>query len=194
MMMIALFVASGTAAFVSPTTRMPVVQHRSTSPAALHASDELPLMYRKRWQNVDNQPETKKASITPNQAQMAGALLGASLMTAIGVGVSTVNVDHSLEMLSAAGLFDQSVLFTDSLMSGFDVADRVGLVALPLGAMLLMLKDNTESAVAFREIIEEEAEACLVDRPICGKASFDSVDGMVCIETYVQGKLRWECA
>ena len=41
-------------------------------------------------------------------------------------------------------------------------------------------------------------EACLVvaeDEPTCGALSFDSTDdGMVCVETYEDGKLRWACS
>ena len=39
-------------------------------------------------------------------------------------------------------------------------------------------------------------EACLVDavEQVCGPLSFDSTPEMACVETYVDGQLKWVCA
>lgn len=38
------------------------------------------------------------------------------------------------------------------------------------------------------------SEACLlIEEEVCGPTSFDSTDLLTCVETYIDGQLRWVC-
>ena len=44
--------------------------------------------------------------------------------------------------------------------------------------------------------LEEASEACLYyydEEPLCGAMSFDSTGEFACVETYVDGQLKWAC-
>ena len=94
--------------------------------------------------------------------------------------------------LGQSGAFYDQVLFTDTLMRGLDAANMAGLAVLPLAALYLF--QATPSAEYDIDAANEDTEACLVDVPICGRASFDSTDDMVCVEHFSDGKYRWVCA
>ena len=94
-------------------------------------------------------------------------------------------------------MFNQDVLFTDFLVQGFDAGNTAGYAVLALAVMIALASPDAWSSAA--DLAAEEVEACLIDYesegPICGKASFDSVEGgLTCIESYKNGKLRWVCA
>eukprot|EP00326_Haptolina_ericina_P024591 CAMPEP_0181181806 /NCGR_PEP_ID=MMETSP1096-20121128/7537_1 /TAXON_ID=156174 ORGANISM="Chrysochromulina ericina, Strain CCMP281" /NCGR_SAMPLE_ID=MMETSP1096 /ASSEMBLY_ACC=CAM_ASM_000453 /LENGTH=167 /DNA_ID=CAMNT_0023270341 /DNA_START=214 /DNA_END=717 /DNA_ORIENTATION=+ len=149
------------------------------------------------WQRETSVPETQSSS-SSSAAYTVGALLGVSAAAAASVAVSSMSTDASLSMLGAAGYFNEKVLFTDILMRWFDTANGVGYAVLPLAVLYLMQAAPSEYlSVANADFAELEAEACLIalEEPVCGRASFDSTDdGMMCVEDYSSGKLRWACA
>lgn len=173
-----------------------VVGGRTTAVSAMALEGELPAMYRARWQEDDGKRSPMPRVSSNAVAPVVGALVGVSAMAAIGVGASAVGVDKSLMMLANAGLFDQDVLVTDLYMGWLDAANVVGLILLPMVAIYLATPDATaEDVAAAVDGLFNDVEACLVEAEICGPVSFDSSeDGMVCVEDYSSGKLRWECA
>ena len=74
------------------------------------SSSLLPDMYRERWAG-DQSHHTRDATLQTkyNAAKYVGALLGASAVAAVGVGVSTMSTDTSISMLGAAGMFNEDV-------------------------------------------------------------------------------------
>jgi len=165
------------------------------------SSSALPDMYRERWAhdtNEDVAPPKESVAIANefDAAKYVGALLGSSAMAAIGVSFSTASTDYSLSLLNTAGMFDQSVLFTDKLMDALDTANVAGYAMLPLAVLYMMQATPKVYVEAVQDVLQEEA--CLIpeeQEPICGAMSFDSTeDGMFCIEDYSSGGLKWVCA
>lgn len=197
-----------TALVLSPAQRLHT-QHlqRAGTVSALQYSAELPEMYRKRWiggttegERVTQEIKPAAASINaPANSEIAtifGALLGTSVAAALGAGVSTLQVDQTLRQLEAAGMFDQDVLITDTLVNMVDSATQVGWILIPLTLLYLARPTITaREAVDALDTVFDDVEACLVETQLCGPASFDSTeDGMVCVEDHSRGYLSWECA
>jgi hypothetical protein len=185
-----------TAAFVG---QAPLAVQRSTVSMLDRPVGVLPTMYRNRWSGEPREETlSSRVSIRDEKvARIVGAVLGASVAAAIGFGASTYSTDTSLSMLGAAGLFNEHVLFTDILMRWADRANTAGNFVLPLAVLYLMqAKPSTYLATAEADLAEIEEEACLIamEEPVCGKESFDSTDdGMICVEDYSRGSLRWVC-
>jgi hypothetical protein len=173
------------------------------------SSTMLPDMYRSRWAQDDSHLTTtpeKSLETHYSAAKYCGALLGASAVAAIGVGASTMSTDYSLSLLGAAGIFNEHVLFTDLLMRWLDAANVAGCATLPLAVLYLMQAspdDFLATANRDAKVMAEDAEACLVTwetvgeavESVCGAVSFDSTDdGMMCVEDYSTGSLKWVCA
>jgi len=186
---------AASAAFVGPNALSTV--HRAHPPHAsgLGATGELPRLYRERWANEATSPPQAVGSVVQREAaaRLGGALLGASVFAMLGAAVSSAGTDESIRMLGRSGAFNDQVLFTDTLMRGLDAANMAGFAVLPLAALYLF--QATPSAELYDiDAADEDTEACLVDVPICGRASFDSTDDMVCVEHFSDGKYRWVCA
>lgn len=125
---------------------------------------------------------------------LASAVMTVTACALAGGALSIAQADNALSVMASAGLFNYDVLFTDIVVNGVDVANTAGWALLPV-ALFLFVKQAEGGLV-----VDEQTDdlACLVDdvagEHICGHASFDSADGMVCIEAYSNGKLRWVCA
>jgi len=192
------FISIIAASFVAPHAVPSSVEARALAPRALHATQELPVMYRERWANEEATDVPQANGNVANRdaaARLSGALLGASAFALIGASLSGASTDESIRMLVHTGLMNDQVLFTDTLMRGLDTANIVGLAALPLAAFYVFLVTPSDELSAIEA--DFDAEACLiadVEEPICGRASFDSTDDMMCVEHYVDGNFRWVCA
>ena len=106
-MLAAFHVVLSTALVMKPALVLP-----GGSRAVRMSSSALPDMYRDRWARTkeDGAPSTKANNF--DAAKYVGALLGASAMAAIGVGISTASTDYSLSLLGASGEFNEPSLFT----------------------------------------------------------------------------------
>merc|ERR1712083_1031449 len=140
--------------------------------------------------NVIHSKNTRRA------ADMASAVATVTACALAGVALSAAQADTAISMMGSTGLFNYDALFTDIVVEGVDVANAAGWALLPVSFFFFAVQ--TQEALLADEQAEDEVGACLVDevagKHICGHASFDSADGMVCIEDYSNGKLRWVCA
>ena len=138
----------------------------------------------------------EKAWHNPSKVKSPDRLIGAAPQFAGAVGGSTL---AAAVALSVTGAPEHSFSFQDGEF----------LAALGAAAMIILPFSFYNAGRYYSE--EEanwkasEADACLlgtdnsvVDQmaeAVCGSLSFDSTeDGMMCIETNVDGKLRWVCA
>jgi len=190
-----------TATFVGPAA-MPRHPHLIRM-----SSTALPDMYRERWHHDQSHkvatPKQDALESEFSAATYVGGLLGASAVAAIGFGASAYSTDFSLSLLGATGMAYEKVLFTDILMRWLDISNVAGCAILPLAVLYLMQASPTKYlAQANADLAAIEDEACLiewqtdgVEVPICGAVSFDSTDdGMLCVESYSSGSLKWVCA
>lgn len=135
-------------------------------------------------------------SLTPTEraaaASVFGALLGASVCTLAGAEHSASTADHSLALLSGAGMFDQDVLFTDLLMKGVDAGNVAGYAVLALAVMMLAI--NPEAWQVSTQMAVDEIDACLIDDfgegHICGPSQM--LEDMLCVAD--SDGLQWVCA
>ena len=90
-------------------------------------------------------------------------------------------------------------------MRWLDAANVAGAATLPLAVLYLMQASPDEYlAVANADLEALQAEGCfvswetqgtIVEEPVCGPISFDSVDdGYLCIADESSGSLKWMCA
>jgi len=128
---------------------------------------------------------TKSLSMT--RSELLAAVCGVVVCSVAGSAASSTQTDTVLQMLGAADMYNENVLYTDLLVKGVDVANVAGLVVLPLAiAYLISLQraDLTEAEEDWVCVISEFAEE------ICGRPSFDSTDQMTCVEA---NDGRWVC-
>jgi hypothetical protein len=188
------FLTPGTIAATATTARArPIV-----SANANFVQGDLPSMYRERWRQSDDEgKQFPLSSQSRKVVEVASALLGASVMACLGAGASSMQADRSIDLLYKAGMFNADVLCTDDFMAWVDRANQwPGLVLVPIVA--IVLARPTARAATITDSLESvfaDAEACIVDEQVCGRVSFDSAEGgMVCVEDWSQGRLRWKCA
>ena len=104
-MAFALAICSATSAFVGQPV-MP--QPRAAASVVRMSSSLLPDMYRERWAG-DHSHTDATLSTKYDAATYVGALLGASAVAAVGVGVSSMSTDFSLSLLGSTGMFNEDV-------------------------------------------------------------------------------------
>jgi len=132
-----------------------------------------------------------------NTVSLLGAIVGVSVVSFAGVFLSDAFSNINLSWLQSAGLLEQDVLWTTSLMNRVEYANMAGYVILALSLTNLIVND--EAWAPTQPILGEPeagSEVCLTDDgegQICG-AGRVLEDGMVCVEHLSAGKPQWVCA
>jgi len=188
---------------------------RATIKALTYSDGELPQMYRDRWASssaVDSK-DKQEPSFTDTAAQIGGAMLGVTAIASLGAFKSageTPIVLNAVQNTWGYGSTDDVSVYLDaitgwvadcnalltpsvsfaSIVIAFDVVALVSMVALVTMAI-------TEERLTGPSAANDPALCLantLTDEPVCGPASFDSTDGYACVETWVDGRLVWQCA